>query len=104
VRTHLYLALFVVGTIVPYLSFVPWVMDHGFDISRMIEELFANRISAFFALDVIIATVVFWVFVAFEAPRLGLRHAWAPVAASLTIGLSSALPLFLFMRERRLAP
>ena len=54
--------------------------------------------------DVIIATVVFWVFVAFEAPRLGLRHAWAPVAASLTIGLSSALPLFLFMRERRLAP
>ena len=49
-RKYLYLALFVVGAIVPYLSFVPWVMDHGFDISLMVEELFANRISAFFGL------------------------------------------------------
>ncbi len=103
-RRHLYVTLFVIGTVVPYWSFVPWVLEHGLDIPLMLEELFANRISTFFALDVIIATVVFWAFVAFEAPRVGLGHAWAPVAASLTIGLSSALPLFLLMRERRLAP
>ncbi len=33
-RKYLYLALFVIGTVVPYLSFVPWVMDHGLDISQ----------------------------------------------------------------------
>jgi hypothetical protein len=101
-RKHVYFALFVIGTIVPYASFVPWVMDHGFNISRMVEELFANRISAFFGLDVVISTIVFWVFVGQEGPRVGLKHQWAPVAASLTVGVSSALPLFLFMREIRL--
>ena len=101
-RKQVYFALFVIGTVVPYASFVPWVIDHGFDISRMVEELFANRISAFFGLDVVISTIVFWVFVNWEGPRIGLKHLWAPVAASLTIGISSALPLFLFMREIRL--
>ena len=101
-RKQVYFALFVIGTVVPYASFVPWVIDHGFDISRMVEELFANRISAFFGLDVVISTIVFWVFVNWEGPRIGLKHLWAPVAASLTVGVSSALPLFLFMREIRL--
>ena len=101
-RKHVYFALFVIGTVVPYASFVPWVIDHGFDVSRMVEELFANRISAFFGLDVVISTIVFWVFVSWEGPRVGLTHLWAPVVASLTVGVSSALPLFLLMREIRL--
>jgi len=98
-RKLVYFALFVIGTVVPYASFVPWVIDHGFDLSRMVEELFANRISAFFGLDVVISTIVFWVFVNWEGPRVGLKHLWAPVLASLTVGVSSAFPLFLFMRE-----
>ena len=98
-RRYIYLALFVIGTVVPYLSFVPWVMDHGLDISRLVEELFANRISAFFGLDVIVSSVVLWAFVAFEGTRAGVRHRWAPIVASLTIGVSAGLPLFLFLRE-----
>ena len=50
-RKHVYLVLCILGTLVPYASFVPWVFDHGFDLSLMVEELFANRISTFFALD-----------------------------------------------------
>ena len=98
-RKHLYLALFIVGSVVPYLAFVPWVMDHGFDIPRMVEELFATRISAFFALDVIVSAIVLWVFIAFDGRRKGVRHTWAPILASLTIGVSAGLPLFLFLRE-----
>jgi predicted exporter len=103
-RKHVYLALFVIGTLVPYAAFVPWVIDHGFDISRMVEELFANRISAFFGLDVIVSAVVLWVFVAFEGRRAGVRHTWAPIVASLAIGVSAGLPLFLFLREGRTEP
>jgi predicted exporter len=103
-RKYLYLALFVIGTVVPYLSFVPWVMDHGLDISRMVEELFANRVSAFFGLDVIVSSVVLWAFVAFEGTRAGVRHTWAPIVASLTIGVSAGLPLFLFLRESAMQP
>ena len=103
-RKFLYLALFVVGVVVPNLSFVPWVMDHGFDISLMVEELFANRISAFFGLDVIVSAIVLWVFIAIESPRVGVRHAWAAVVASLAIGVSAGLPLFLFLRESAIEP
>ena len=98
-RKTTYLLLFVLGAVIPYLSFVPWVIDHGFDISRMVEELFANRISAFFGLDVIVSAIVLWVFIAFEGARKGVRHTWAPVVASLAIGVSAGLPLFLYLRE-----
>jgi hypothetical protein len=100
-RRYVYLALFIIGTIVPLASFIPWVLDHGFDISRMVEELFVNRISAFFGLDVIVSTVVLWIFVNWEGRRVGVPM-WAPVVASLVVGVSSALPLFLFLRESRL--
>ncbi len=103
-RKHLYLALFVIGTVVPYLSFVPWVMDHGFDVTLMVDELFANRISAFFGLDVIVSAIVLWVFIAFEGQRKGVRNIWAPIVASLTIGVSAGLPLFLFLRESAMEP
>jgi hypothetical protein len=103
-RKYVYLALFIIGTIVPLLSFVPWVIDHGFDISLMIEELFVNRISAFFGLDVIVSSIVFWVFVNWEGPRVGVTWMWLPIVASLLVGVSSGLPLFLFLRELRLQP
>jgi predicted exporter len=103
-RKHVYFALFIIGTVVPYLSFVPWVIDHGLDISLMMEQLFANRVSAFFALDVVVSALVLWIFIAFEGHRKGVRHTWAPVAASLVIGVSAGLPLFLFLRESATEP
>src|SRR5215210_5622018 len=103
-RKYVYLALFIIGTIVPLLSFVPWVLDHGVDISLMLDELFANRISAFFGLDVIVSSLVFWVFANWEGKRVGVTWIWLPVLASLIVGLSSGLPLFLFLRESRLQP
>ena len=102
-RKHVYLALFIIGSIVPYLAFVPWVMDHGLDLSRLVEELFANRISAFFGLDVIVSTVVLWLFMTWEGKRVGVPL-WPSIVASLLIGVSSALPLFLFMREGKIQP
>ena len=98
-RKSTYLLLFIIGTVIPYVSFVPWVIEHGFDLSRMVEELFANRISAFFGLDVIVSAIVLWVFIAFEGTQKGVRHTWAPVVASLAIGVSAGLPLFLYLRE-----
>ena len=102
-RKYVYLVLFVAGTIVPYVAFVPWVIDHGLDLSRMVEELFVNRVSAFFGLDVIASTIVLWVFVNWEGKRVGVPL-WPPILASLLVGVSSALPLFLFLRESRIQP
>ena len=98
-RKYVYLGLCILGTLVPYAAFIPWVMDNGIDVSRMVEQLFANRISAFFGLDVVVTTLVAWVFISTEGPRASIKHLWAPMLASLTVGVSLALPLFLYMRE-----
>ena len=98
-RKQVYLGLCIVGTLVPYAAFVPWLIEHGLDISRIMESLFANRVSAFFGLDVIVSALVLWVFIAFDAARIGMKHRWVPVVASLVVGVSLALPLFLYMRE-----
>jgi hypothetical protein len=36
-----------------------------------------------------------------EGRRAGLGRRWVPVVATLAVGVSLALPLFLYMREAR---
>jgi len=97
-----YAALCVVGAIVPYAVFLPFVREHGLDIRLILGELFANRVSASFAADVFLSSAAFWAFVAIEGRRAAVRRLWIPVAANILVGLSLGLPLFLYMRERRL--
>ena len=97
-----YLVLCILGTLLPYTQFVPFLRDHGLDLPLLLEQLFSNRIGGFFGLDVIVSTIVLWVFVYFEGRRAKVRPLWLPIAASLTVGVSLALPLFLYLRERRL--
>ena len=98
----LYLLLCVVGTILPYSQLIPFLLEHGLDVPLLVGQLFATRISAFFGLDVVVSAVVLWVFIVTEGRRAGMRHLWVPFAASLTVGVSLGLPLFLYMREARL--
>src|SRR5688572_1807044 len=100
--SNLYLALCVVGTVLPYSQFVPFLREHGFDMRVFVEQLFSTRIGAFFGWDVIVSSVVLWVLVSVEGRRTAMKRLWVPIAASLTVGVSLGLPLFLYMRERRL--
>ena len=97
-----YLVLCILGTLLPYTQFVPFLRDHGLDLPLLLEQSFSNRIGGFFGLDVIVSTVVLWFLVYVEGRRTKMRQLWLPVAASLAVGVSLALPLFLYMRERRL--
>jgi TRAP-type uncharacterized transport system fused permease subunit len=97
-RKSIYLVLCVVGAVLPYWQFVPWVLDNGLNMSLLLNQLFANRVSAFFATDVIVSAIVVFAFVLFERSRLG-NNWWLPLAAVLTVGVSLGLPLALCLRE-----
>ena len=99
---HLYLALCVVGIVVPYWKFLPWVMDHGLNLPLLFQELFATRIGAFFGLDVVVSAIVLLVFIVAEGRRIALSLLWLPATATLLVGVSLGLPLFLFLRQRKL--
>jgi len=99
-----YLALALAGLILPYWQFLPWLAAHGPDLPLLVRELSATRVSAFFALDVLVAAVALFVFIAREGTRLGMRALWLPVAATCLVGVSCGLPLFLYLRERHGRP
>lgn len=99
---NLYLFLCFAGAVLPYTLFVPFLVENGLDFRLIQDQMFANRISGSFALDVIVSSIVFWVFVFVEGKRAGVTNLWAPIAANFVVGLSLGLPLFLYLRERRL--
>jgi hypothetical protein len=92
----------VAGTLLPYSQFVPFLREHGLDFRLFVEQLLSTRIGAFFGLDVVVSSLVLWTLVVVEGRRAGVTHLWAPIAASLAVGVSLGLPLFLYMREDRL--
>jgi hypothetical protein len=98
---RVYLLLCIAGTILPYSEFIQFLREHGLDLRLFVTQLFANHASGFFAWDVIISSVVLWAFVRREGPRTKAPHLWAPLAASLLVGVSLGLPLFLYLRESR---
>ena len=101
---YLYLIFAVLGLILPYSQFIPWIIEHhALNISVFMRDLFANRIAAFFALDVIVSAIVLIAFIQSEGRRLRLRFLWLPMLGTVFVGVSLGLPLFLYIRERELA-
>ncbi|MGH9791649.1 MAG: DUF2834 domain-containing protein [Candidatus Acidiferrales bacterium] len=98
----IYLMLCIAGTALPYWYFIPFLREHGLDVRLFIEQLFANHISGFFGMDVLVSSLVLWLFVAVEGRRAGVKHLWAPIVANLAVGVSLGLALFLYMRESKL--
>lgn len=99
-----YLVLCILGFALPYAAFVPWVAANGIDLPRFVAELFANRVSSFFALDVAVSAIVVIVLVLGEGRRRGVGHLWAPIAGTLLVGVSFGLPLYLWLRARPETP
>jgi hypothetical protein len=98
----IYLVLCIAGAVLPYWQFVPWVAAHGMNLPLFVRDLFVNRVSAFFGMDVLVSALVLLVFMRVENARLNVGRRWLPVLAVLTVGVSLGLPMFLYMRELRL--
>ena len=96
-----YLSLTVLGAVIPYCAFVPWLFQTGSSPELFVRDLFANRISTFFALDLIISAVVVLGFIRRESSRLRIPRVWPAVLATLLVGVSCGFPLFLYLREVR---
>jgi hypothetical protein len=98
----IYILLCLFGFILPYSQFIPFIVENGLDGELFVQQLFVNKISSFFAVDLIISSVVFWIFVFSEGWRLKMQYLWIYIVCNLLVGVSFALPLFLLMRERQL--
>jgi steroid delta-isomerase-like uncharacterized protein len=98
-REHAYLGLAIGGAAAPWLGFARFFSTHGWS-GDFVGALFSSGASAGFTIDLLISSLVFWIFL-FERSGAGrLDHPWIFVALNLVIGLSCALPLALWRMER----
>ena len=96
---YIYLVCCLLGLLLPYSQFVPWLSEHGLNVALFFRELFVNRISAFFAMDVIVSAIVLIWFIQSEGKRLRVKLLWLPTLGTLVVGVSFGFPLFLFLRQ-----
>lgn len=94
---YIFFILFIAGTFIPYYELIRFVIENGFQFNLLVEQLLDTRISRFFAYDVIISAIVLVVYI-FKG-RSYVRYWWLALIATLLIGVSSGLPLYLFLRE-----
>ncbi|MBI3159800.1 MAG: DUF2834 domain-containing protein [Chloroflexi bacterium] len=97
---RLYLILAVIGAILPYFYFAQFFASDGVNLPAFLAAAVANPVASGFTADLLVSSPVFWILMAAEKRR----NPGAPgpalfVALNLLVGLSCALPAWLYARE-----
>ena len=98
----LYLILTIIGTLVPMYFVFVWLQANGWDIGGLFAAWKANAASTALYWDLLISALALSVFIIVEA--MFRRDALCAIAipATFLIGVSCGLPLYLFLRSRKL--
>jgi hypothetical protein len=95
-----YLIMAVAGAILPYVFFIDYMQTHGMGLGGFMSSLFVNGAAGGFSADLLVSSFVFWAFLWQDHRGAGVSRPWIYVVINLTIGLSCALPLYLYFRTR----
>ncbi|MDA1330519.1 MAG: DUF2834 domain-containing protein [Chloroflexi bacterium] len=96
---NLYLILAVIGTVIPFWFFIQFFGSQGLSLPGFVSGLFANGAAGGFSADVLISSLVFWVYMLVERKRNEGPKPYLFIALNLNVGLSAALPAYLYTRE-----
>ena len=96
----IYLLLAIVGAVIPCIFFFQHFSSQGTSLSGFIAALFVNPAASGFTADLLISSLVFWIAM-FQQRRQGKGPNPIPfIGLNLFIGLSCALPAYLYAREK----
>ena len=96
---NLYLLLAILGAVIPYFFFVQFFSAEGLALGRFVSALFANGAAGGFSADLLISSLVFWLYMHQQRKRNAGPALLPFVALNLLIGLSCALPAYLYAQE-----
>ena len=96
---NFYLVSAILGAIIPWFFFAGFIQDSGLDLSAFLTGLFVNGAAGGFSADLLITSVVFWVFMVHQYRHKQAPHPALFIILNLGIGLSCALPAYLFSRQ-----
>lgn len=87
--------LFVIGIFAPYYFLVSHIATDGLNPARIYQEIVASKLASFGWMDVIVSAVVLLLAV-FSVKGVSGRQAVLIVMATVCVGVSAGLPLFLY--------
>jgi hypothetical protein len=101
----LYLALAIAGGILPWLANLAFIRDYGqaFDLGLFVRLANANPAAQSLSRDLAIGATAVTVWMVNESRRLKMRGLVWVLLSCVTIAFAFGAPLFLHLRERRLA-
>ncbi|MDJ0706099.1 MAG: DUF2834 domain-containing protein [Leptolyngbyaceae cyanobacterium MO_188.B28] len=97
-----YKVLCVLGAVVPLSPAIYFLLTHQFDVGLFIQQAIASAASVTAWLDVIISAGAVLTLAIVEGRRLGMEKLWVYGLATVLVGPSLGLPLFLYRRSQRL--
>lgn len=95
---NFYLLAAIAGAVLPYVFFLDFAAQQGLSLIVFVQALFANGAAAGFTADLVISSLVFWVFMASNKKTSGPKPILF-IVLNLCIGLSCALPAYLWAAE-----
>lgn len=101
----LYLALAGAGAVLPWLANLQFMQQHGasFDLALFVQLANANPAASSLSRDLAVTASAVTIWMVIEARRLGIKGlAWV-LLSCVTVAFAFGCPLFLYLRERRLA-
>ncbi|MEB3184994.1 MAG: DUF2834 domain-containing protein [Cyanobacteriota bacterium] len=101
----LYLGLAVAGAVLPWLANVEFIRSTGaaFDLGQFIAMANANPAASSLSRDLAIGATAVVIWMVQESRRLRMRGLPWVLLSCVTLAFACGAPLFLFLRERRLA-
>ena len=100
-KKNIYLLLAFLGFVFPYYFLFQFYTTETTPTFQAIGNLFATPMSAAFNADLGMSVLTVWAFMAIEGNRIKMKYWWV-FWVLIVIGLSFALPLFFYFRERYL--
>ncbi len=70
---------------------------------NLVDDVVANGAATFSLIDLLAVAFIGLVFMIAEGRRLGMRRLWIYVVVTFAVAISVALPLFLIVRQFKLA-
>ena len=96
-----YLALAVWGAVHPMSYFIAWFNENGYSLAGMVDAWHANAATSGLTWDLTIAAITLTVWAIAETyVRKNWSALWC-IPATFFVGVSFGLPLYLFLRTRR---
>ena len=99
IMKNIYLIASIIGAFIPLYFIVGFIEINGLNLPLFLTELFQSKPSATFSSDLLICSFVFWLFMFNDKKGRKMPNILVFIGLNLFIGLSSALPLYLYFRE-----